>query len=318
MAPKATMRSIVEGYLHLRRKLGFQLRIEGEELLRFAHFADQSGHAGPITTELAVRWATLPKDAAPLYHARRLDMVRRVAQHRAASDTRTAIPPQGLLGPSYRRPQPHIYSEAQIRELLKAASELTPKGKEGLRPFSYKTLFGLLASTGMRISEALKLTRNTVDLQTGVILIPIAKFHRARLVPLHQSVLDVLRAYARQRDRHRRHSRSDAFLINEHGTSLKYQQVIKTFVGLRRQLGWSADQHGRLPRIHDLRHTFVVRRLLRWCEQGANLDNKVAALSTYLGHVHVTGTYWYLTGVPELLAVTARRFERYGKSRGGR
>lgn len=310
MDAPAMMQATVEEYLSFRRKLGFELLIEGQELRRFARFADQSGHAGSITTELAVRWATLPVGADRLYHARRLDMVRRLARYRVLLDPRTEIPLEGLLGPSYRRRQPHIYSDEEVAALLRAAAELGPA--RGLRPHTYATLFGLLDSTGLRVSEALALARHHVDLEAGIITVAAGKFHRSRLVPLHSSAVQALRAYADRRDRHRYRQAvcSDAFFLNEFGTSLKYHKVLLTFIDLRDQLAWKTGRSGRPPRIHDLRHRFAVRRLLRWYEEGVAIDRKIASLSTYLGHVKVSDTYWYLTAVPELLAVPAARFEQ--------
>ena len=308
MDTPVTMHVAVEEYLTWRRKLGFALRIEGEELGRFARFADQVGHRGPLTTELAVRWATLPAAAARLYHARRLDMVRRLARHLVVVEPTTEIPPAGFLGPSYRRREPHIYSREEIAALLGAAAQLDPAG--GLRPRTYTTLFGLLACTGLRISEALGLARPHVDLDAGILTIAAAKFHKSRLVPLDATAVQALRGYAECRDRYRRRPRADTFFVSEYGTSLKYGKVIKTFVALRRRLGWKPGRGGRLPRIHDLRHAFAVGRLLRWYEQGVEIDRTIASLSTYLGHVKVSDTYWYLTAVPELLAVSAARFER--------
>jgi len=304
-----TMLEAAEDYLDLRRKLGFQIGIEAAELRRFARFADRIGHRGPITTELAVRWATLP-DSSRQYHARRLDVVRRFARHRASHDAATEIPPERLLGSSvHRRQEPHICSATEISKLLKIAAQLGPKN--GLRGETYRTLLGLLAATGMRISEALALRRENIDLESGTITIQKTKVYRARIVPLHGTVIEELRQYVRRRDRYHRPRVPDAFFLTERGTSLKYLPVRLTFRKLTRELGWQRGRNGRLPRIHDLRHTFAVRRLIRWYEEEQNIDNKTAALATYLGHTRVTHTYWYLTGVPELLALTARRFERY-------
>lgn len=302
------MRAVVDEYLTTRRKLGFALHVEGQELGRFARFADQLGHAGPITTDLAIRWATLPKNADRLYHARRLDMVRRLARYRAVFEPATEIPPDGLLGPSYRRRSAHIYSDDEIAALIGVAAQLGPNG--GLRPLTYTTLFGLLACTGLRISEALGLARQHVDLDAGLVTIVAGKFHKARLLPMDQTVVRALRAYEGRRDGYKRQPRTDRFFVSEYGTSLKYGKVIKTFSELRRRLGWKISRGGRLPRLHDMRHTFAVRRLLRWYEEGIDLDRKITSLSTYLGHVKVSDTYWYLTAVPELLAVAATRFER--------
>jgi integrase len=308
------MVSLAEEYLAFRRGLGYALHIEGAELLRFARYADAAGHPGPITTELAVRWAKLPQDATPIYWARRLDVVRRFAKHRLLFDPGTDIPPEGLLGPSYRRPQPYIYSDEEIRELIRQASCLGPNG--GLRPRTYVTLFGLLASTGVRVSEALRLTRSVVDLEQGVITIVATKFKKTRIVPLHPSATRALQRYSRDRDRYHPLAKSDAFFLTELGTALKYWRVLMTFIALRQKLGWRTNNGRRAPTIHALRHSFAVRCLIRWYRQGADLDRKIAALSTYLGHAKVTDTYWYLTATPELLALSANRFERfYGGSR---
>lgn len=309
MSAHPTMILLAEEYLALRRGLGFALEIEGAELLRFARYADAVGHRGPITTELAVRWAKLPQDANPIYWARRLDVVRRFAKHRLLFDPKTEIPPEGLLGPSYRRPQPYIYSDDVIRELIRQASCLGPNG--GLRPRTYTTLFGLLACTGVRISEALRLTRSVVDLERGVITVVATKFKKTRIVPLHPSATSALQRYSRDRDRYHPLAKSDAFFLTELGTPLKYWRVLMTFITLRQKLGWHAGNGGRPPTIHALRHSFAVRCLIRWYRQGADLDRKIAALSTYLGHAKVTDTYWYLTATPELLALSAKRFERF-------
>ena len=309
MGAPVTMRAAVEEYLAVRRKLGFALHIEGLELGRFARFADEVGHVGPITTEIAVRWATLPAGASRLYHARRLDLVRRLSRYRAASEPENEIPLEGLLGPSYGRREPHIYSDSEITELLSLASQLGPSG--GLRPCTYATLFSLLACTGLRISEALALQQAHVDLDAAVITVVAGKFRRARLVPVHPTTAQALRDYSDRRDRYFRTPRASTFFMSEFGTSLKYQKVLGTFASLRRHLKWTVGRGARLPRIHDLRHTMIVRRLLRWYEDGADIDRKIAALSTYVGHVKVSNTYWYLTAIPELLAVGAARFEQF-------
>ena len=315
MTRPPTIVALAEEYLALRRKLGFAMRIEGAELIRFARFADQLGHRGPITIELAVRWAKLPSDASPLYWARRLDVVRRFAHYRLSFDPRTEVPAPGMLGPSYRRTPPYIYSEDQIVALLQAASRLGPVG--GLRPRTYVALFGLLASTGLRISEAVKLTRTDVDLDAGVLTVSETKFHKARLVPLHPSTTGQLRRYAKHRERYHPRVSSNAFFLTERRTPLKDWRVRMTFASLRAHLGWAAHS-GRLPRIHDLRHTFAVARLLRWYQEGADVDHKIAALSTYLGHVKVTDTYWYVTAVPQLLAAISTRYERFARGEGAR
>lgn len=311
MKTHSPMVNLAEEYLAVRRRLGYLLKIEGAELLRFARYADRGGHRGPITTELAVRWAKLPEHTDPLYWARRLDIVRRFAKARAVADPETEIPPDRLLGPSYRRPRPHIYSQDEIATLLDAAGKLGPPG--GLRPHTYVTLFGLLVCTGMRISEVLGLMQDDVDLQRGTIAIRHAKFDKSRRIPIHSTSIDALRDYAHHRDRYHSSTACTAFFLTERATSQKYHRTLMTFLRLRKELGWQLPVSGNPPRLHDLRHTFAVRTLLRWYKEGVDVDTKIIALSTYLGHAKVSDTYWYLTGVPELLEVVARRFEVFAR-----
>ncbi len=306
---KRSIVALVQDYLVLRRGLGYQLASQGKALLSFARFLDRIGHSGPVTVELAVRWARLSRSTDPCNTARRLGVLRGFLRHRTAFDPANEVPPLGLLGPASRRRPPHIYSEAEIAALLRSAAALAPPG--GLRPRSYVTLFALLVSTGLRISEALGLACRDVDLDTGVLTVRAGKFGKSRLIPLHPSALEPLRRYGALRDRWRGAPQSDVFFRTEFAARLTYPAVLTTFDGLRRRLGWTADRCLRRPRLHDLRHSFAVRRLVRWYQEGADLDHKVAVLATYLGHVTVTDTYWYLTAVPELMALTAQRFERF-------
>jgi integrase len=305
MKRRPLMVTLAQEYLASRRKLGLALKVEGMQLLAFAQYADRVRHRGPVTTELALRWAKLPQDASPEYWSRRLGIVRRFAKYRLLFDPATEIPPEHLLGPACRRPSPYIYSEGEIAALMQACRRLGPAG--GLRPSTYATFFGLLASTGLRSAEALRLTGADVDLSAGMLCVSETKFHKSRLVPLHSSTVRALRAYVARR--HHRHplSREQAFFLTEKGTALKYGRMFATFNYLRRILGW---QKTSAPRIHDLRHTFAVRRLLAWYQAGVEIDQKIPALSTYLGHVRVRDTYWYLTAVPALLAIASARCER--------
>jgi integrase len=301
------MGELATEYLALRRRLGFALVKEGRLLLDFARYSDGIEHEGPITTALALDWAKRSKEADPRWWATRLDAVRRLARYRHAFDPRTEVPPVGILGYPYRRKQPYIYSTDEIAQLLSAASKLLPAN--GLRPYTYTSLFGLLAATGLRVSEALRLTTPHVDLVAGVLTIVETKFHKSRLVPVHSSTTQALAAYAEQRNRRFPRTSIDAFFLSEAGTTVKYRRVRKTFAALRRDLGWMSQCRPR-PRIHDLRHTFVCRRVLRWHEEQADVNLMLPALSTYLGHARVTDTYWYLTAVPDLMATASARFER--------
>lgn len=305
----ATFAESAERYLCFRRNLGFAIAIEGEQLLRFARYADSSGHTGPLTIELAVQWATQSMKGNHLNHARRLNIVRRFARFLHLTVPSTEIPPEGILGPSYRRMVPHIYIQEEIADLISASRNLTPR--DGLRPNTYATLFGLLTCTGMRISEALNLSVDHFDNKRNLIVIVEGKFHKTRLLPLHPSTTEMLRTYSELRYHKHSNPKTKHFFLTEWGTSLKYPKVLKTFHSIAATLGWKTGGIGEGPRIHDLRHTFAVNSLLQWYRNGEDIDCRIPELSTYLGHCKVAHTYWYLTAVPELMAIAAARFEQH-------
>jgi integrase len=305
------MTHLVKDYLAYRRGLGFKLEGDGRLLLRFAQYADRSGHRGPLTTELILRWVRLPAEASPSYLVARLQAVRGFARYRVIFESGTEVPPPGLLVARCRRPTPYIYTEEEITALLAAARRLPPQ--TSLRPHTYATFFGLLACTGLRVSEALNLTRSDIDWHQELLTIRQTKFRKSRLVPLHPSATDMLKGYAGLRDRFHPRSVAEAFFVTFRGTPLRLPTVEGVFGHLRKELSWQS-RGGRRPRVHDLRHTFACRRLIRWYEEGADLEHAIASLSTYLGHTLVTNTYWYLTAVPDLLGLATVRFERFASS----
>lgn len=311
MSRTPSLVALAHQYLDYRHKLGYRLHVEGPQVVSFAEYAGKSKHKGAITTELALRWARLPQGGSPLYHARRLEVVRCFARYAAIFDDKTEIPPEKLLGKAHCRIQPHIYSDKEIGQLLKAAGELSPG--DGLRPRTYTALFGVLASTGLRISEALRLRQTDVDWRQCLLRIVETKFHKSRLVVLHPTVCVQIHAYACFRDQYRHAGHADAFFLSEKGRALSYSTVRTTFRNIARSLGWDRHDYRRRPRIYDLRHTFACRRLLQWYREGVDVDHAIASLSTYMGHVKVTDTYWYLTGIPDLLQVAADRFERFSQ-----
>lgn len=306
----ATFVQHVEDYLALRRGLGCRLDGQGALLLDFGHFLDRMGSTGPITTELALRWAHAPRSKDPDQTARRLGAVRGFLHHRAGFDGATEVPPPQLLGCGIRRKPPHIYSQAEVGELLQACARLRPR--HGLRPHTYRTLFCLLLASGLRISEALRLDDTDVDLEAGVLTVRDGKFGKTRLVPVHPTVVPPLRRYVLHRDRVV--PRASAFFRAERQPRLAYGAVRCTFIELRRRLGWTAHGRSRRPRIHDFRHTLAVSCLVRWYREGIHPDRRIAHLATYLGHVEVRDTYWYLSAVPELAALATERFERFART----
>lgn len=296
-------------YLALRRGLGFELEWPGQLLVEFARYVDGLGHDGHLTTDLVVQWALATGSGDAGAAARRVSAVRQFARYRAVFDPDTEVPPQGLLGRRPRGRQPHIYSEEEVASLLTQARLLLPRG--GLRPKTYVAFFSLLVSTGLRLSEACRLVPADVDLAHGVLTIRETKFRKSRLIPLHATTTEALTYYAAYRNAPG--IRSGCFFRTDHAPALKRTTVEKTFSRIRHRLEWTAGGRVHRPRIHDLRHTFAVRRLLRWCQDGKDVDRKMLALATYLGHAKVTDTYWYLSAVPELMAITSERFERFAR-----
>lgn len=302
----------VDRYLAARRQAGFVLRIEGEQLQRFAKFADQIGHRGPLTVKLAVQWACNSRGGRVLTAARRIEVVRPFATYCQQFDAATEVPPRGLFGHAHHRLRPHIFTQDEILDLLRACDQLHPLG--GLRGVTCAAIFGLIASTGLRISEATALTRSDVDLQQRLLLVRCAKFGKSRWVPLHATTAAALRRYAQRRDRDPAAASTDAFFFFDNGRAASTRSVEYAFKLLRTALKWRARGDHPAPRLHDLRHSFVCRRLHDWYAQGLDVDRAILALSTYLGHAKVTDTYWYVTATPELLAIAARRFaaDRHG------
>lgn len=300
-------RKAVENYLTMRRSLGFKLRDMGYNLHHFVSFMEQQG-ASIITVDLALRWAQQPQGVLPAQWASRLSFVRSFARYWSAIDPRTEIPPMGLLPYRTQRAKPYIYSEEEVEQLLKAAKNLAPL--TGLRPWTYYTLFGLMAVTGMRISEIINLERGNVDFDQQFLTIRLTKFSKSRLIPLHPSTVENLKQYLKRRDQLHPRSTATHFFLSNKGIPLTDCIVRWTFIKISRQIGLRKVGDSRGPRIHDLRHRFAVTTLLNWYRTGVDVEQRLPVLSTYLGHAHVTDTYWYLSAIPELLALTKDRLEK--------
>jgi integrase len=303
----SALRAALEEYLAVRRALGFKLRLAGRLLQGFVDFAESEG-ATFITTELALQWAIQPAHAQPAQWANRLGMVRGFARYRRAVDRLTEVPPSDLLPYHYRRPTPYLYSDDELRRLIRAARQLS--SVTGLRLDTYAALFGLLAVTGMRTNEPLQLDRDDVDLSHGVLTVRGAKFGKSRYVPIHASTQRALRRYATQRDRLCVNPQSPSFFISERGTRVTEWSLRWTFVKLSHEIGLRGPADSRGPRLLDFRHRFAVNTLIKWYRTGIDVERHLPELATYLGHEHITDTYWYLTAVPELMHLAARRLER--------
>ena len=294
----------LDSYLAVRRALGFKLD-EAEYLLRkFVEYA-RLQQSSIVTTALALDWATQSNNTAPITRANRLTAVRGFARYLHASDPRHEVPPAELIPYRRIRYEPYIYSDEDITALLGEAQQIP----HPLMAATYTTLFGLLTVTGMRLGEALRLDRDDVDCNNAVLFVRDSKFNKSRELPLHSTSRDTLRTYAERRDELISRPRAPSFLLSTSGTRLISQNVHTNFWRLRQRAGLNHHRPHR-PRIHDLRHSFAVKTIRRWYEAGLDVEPRLPSLSTYLGHVSPTSTYWYLTATPDLMALAGKRLER--------
>ena len=310
MSARTTMQTAVQRYLDERRHLGFDLRFSGLSLMSFARYADAHNHHGPLTLALQMGWVQEHVlRTSPLTWARRLEILRPFAAYYRQFEPESVVPDSLTFGRGHRRLAPHIYHQKEVVDLLAAASALSPSG--GLRPATYQALFGLIASTGLRLSEALHLQDGDVDLQNNALTVRKTKFSKSRCLPIHPTVTQALRAYRNFRDGVVGCETNRPFFVSPAGLALPKRTVHHVFERLRGHLGWVARGGHPHPRIHDLRHTFAVRRVQRWHENGTSVEHGMFTLCTYLGHAKISDTYWYLTGTPDLMGVVGSTFERF-------
>ncbi len=292
----------IDAYIALRRAVGFQLKTEEHLLHDFARWASERGETH-VRTCTATDWAAA--GSSTWQRERRLRAVAGFARHARAEDLRHEVPPIFVFGRRHVRPRPHIYSPAEIGRLLDAASRLPATWP--LRPQVFTTLFGLLASTGLRVSEALALRFG--DVTSDGLVIRKTKFNKNRLVPLHETAASALGLYL---DLRRRASTvSDYVLVSPKGDRLPLSTVHHCFYRLTRETGLRSGPGAPGPRIHDLRHTFAVRALEACPQDGSPVGWRVRALSTYLGHSNLADTCWYLRATPDLLRGVADACERF-------
>jgi site-specific recombinase XerD len=295
-----TLRTHLAEYLKMRQALGFKPQRDQWLLSSFITFMEVN-HRRLITIDLALDWAKQPVGAHPGWWAKKLSTVRVFARHMHLIDCRHAIPPRHLLPESTPRSTPVLYSSQDVSKLLHAAAKLASP----FRSLTHQTLIGLLAVTGMRVGEAIRLDSNDVDWKHELIVIRHAKFRKSREVVLHASVMRALKRYASEREQFHGKARSPAFFVSLTGTRLIYNNVHHTFADLVRRTGIGRER----ARLHDLRHTFAVQTLLRWYREGLDVNAWLPRLSTYLGHADPTSTYWYLTASPELMALVGHKLE---------
>jgi integrase len=302
------MTSQVERYLALRRAMGFELCIAGRQLMQFARFVDTTG-VGVLRLEVISAWANAARNPTALSRARRIEVIRPFVRYLKQLDPAHEVPECDQFGRAHRRLTPHIFSSVEIEQLLVAAMGLSPTRR--ICPLCFQTLFGLIACTGLRLGEALRLTLHDADLAAGMLTLRRTKFHKTRLVALHPTAIEPLSRYRLQRNH--RPALSECFFVDRVGAALTTRQVDYVFKKLCAALHWKPRGGHRAIRITDLRHSFITRRLALWQANGTDIDHAALALSTYVGHAKVTDTYWYLTATPELMQTAGARFETFAQ-----
>lgn len=291
----------IDSYLAVRRATGFELVVDAGLLRNFARFATDRAETH-VRRQTVIDWAA--QAPSPGQRERRLGMVRRFAAHSRAEDAAHELVPRHVFAHKRTRPLPYLFSAGELRQLLAATACLRPKGS--LRPLTYYTFFGLLAATGLRVSEALHLALD--DITPDGLVIRQTKFRKSRLVPVHETTAAVLDRYLTRR-RNVARSETRVFLATT-GRPLTYPMVNGTFHFLLRFVELRPPSGQRAPRIHGLRHLFAVRALERSSGDRDRIARHVLALSTYLGHTHVADTYWYLQATPHLMRSIADACER--------
>jgi integrase len=305
-----TLREALTHYLHMRRGLGYQMEDAGRQLPRLVGFLEERG-SSRITAALALEWSTSSRTAQPAEWARRLGFARAFARYRIATDPDTEIPPLGLLPHRSKRAKPYLYSDDEVRQLLNAALQLrTDWHWSPIYPWAMHLLIGLMATTGLRISEVLKLDVGDVNLHDNVLTIRGAKLGKTRLVPIHATTGQVLADYLRRRAECFPCTTSPSLIVNKKGRRWDQAAVHRTFYAISRHAGLRAPGQSLGPRLHDFRHRFAIRVLTKWYQDGDDPARRLPVLSTFLGHARVADTFWYLSAWPELMSQAMNRLER--------
>lgn len=295
-------------YLAVRRALGFKLARSELLLEQFVSYCEQSG-TKRVTTEVALAWVTSPSQASPAWLAQRLSVVRGFATWLQASEPTTEVPPIGWLPPSHR-PTPYLYSDTDIAALMAAAR----RGRWPLTAATYEALVGLLAVTGMRVGEVIRLDRSDVSLDDGLVTITDSKFGKSRHVVIDPTTAAALETYLQLRAVLTPQPGEPAFFVHPAGNRIAYGSVQVMFRTLTHRAGVLARSESCRPTIHGLRHSFAVKTLVNWYREGADVQARLPLLSTWLGHSDPKHTYWYLSASPELLSLAAERMEEHRRS----
>ena len=298
----------VNRHIELYRSMGFKYKVQAYMLHSFADFAESRSEEF-IRTDTVLEWATSAPSIRQRYD--RLLTVRRLACALNAEDAQHQVPPVDVFGHAPKRRRTcHIFTQSEIDHLLRTAVQLT--SRRSIQPVTFTTLVSLIAATGLRVSEALKLQLS--DITQDGLLIRATKFQKSRLVPLHATASNGLQQYLNIRERMK--TTANTVFVSKHGTAIPCPTMNQTFLHLARSAGLRPGPGVGGCRIQDLRHTFAVRSLEQCVGDRKSVARHMTALSTYLGHAHVSDTYWYLQATPKLLNDVAEAAEAL--HRGGR
>lgn len=302
----------VDDYIELRRALGAKMHATKYHLLDFVSFLE-TRNTCVITTKLSLEWSQLPASVKQSAWHKRLESVRGFAKFYKGIDARTEVPAPNLLHRGKPRVRPYIYTDSEIQGILQAALNLP--GASFLKRQTYHCLFGLLCVSGMRISEVLNLRVENVDFNAGILKVEKSKFGKSRLIPLHESTQRVLAAYMSHRDTALKGQVNDYFFISEAGKQLNQHTTRYIFYSILKRIGSPRQKKKCGPRLHDLRHRFAIETLLNWYRTGQDVERCLPVLSTYLGHLNIEHTYWYLTACPELMGLAVQRLEKHWEAK---
>ena len=295
----SALRRAAGDYLAMRRSLGYKLERQGPVLMDFISYLEDAG-ASTVTVEAALVWAVRPAGSRS-WHQHRLSTARGFAAYLKTVDHACQVPPKRLLAGHSDRVAPYLYSPGEITALVQAAGSL---GRP-LQAATYQALISLLAVTGLRAGEAIRLARADVSLDDALITIVNTKFGKSRLVPLHPDTAGMLRRYAARRDELCPAPGTDAFFLSSTGSPLLISSIDATFARLLGMAGITVPAGDARPKVHDLRHSMAVNTLVEWYRSGADVAARMPSLSTWLGHGDPASTFWYLHASPELLALAA-------------
>lgn len=303
----------IESYVELQRQLGRKFRGESLILRDFGRYLAERYYTQPVSQELVMAFATNDPTRSAERSCKRFQVVRRFAQYLAVFEPETSTIDPRALRRHRRKPVPFVFTDQELARLMAEARRPT---KTAICSATHHTAFGLAASTGLRVSEIINLDKADVDFAEGVLQIRNSKFRKSRVVPAHPTTMAVLRRYAALRDDAFPGLETKAFFISTtRRDRYETDSLTNAFFVTARRAGIRRP-NGKVPTLHSLRHTFAVRRLIQWYREDADVQTKLPALATYMGHVHYTTTAYYLTATPELMALAAERAARARRTGG--